>query len=219
MAILIVDPCIETRQAAIDVIKWADGRRTIAVAESATNALEVALDAQPDLIFCEPALPDMSGDALCRGLRTHLPRSLFVAYLGDGPLPANGSAFDGVLHKPPTRLSILPHLHAAKVRRQRPNAPVYREEKLLTAHSTPWHRSEEPENRPWKILVRLAEEAALKFALPVPRRATVENVLRQIGKQSVSAFTLYRNHAPIPTELSTCVSDGDELRIRVANQK
>lgn len=213
MAILIVDPCIESRQAAIDLIRWADGRRTVAVAESAANAWCVAMEERPDLIFCEPVLPDMNGETLCSKLREKLPASLFVAYTEDEHVQPRPCSYDGVLHKPPSRLSILPHLHAARVRRRA--APVAISEKPAAQgeRTTAWRKSSEVSARPWKISVRLSEESALQFSVPVPHAATIDMVLRQIGKSGVRAYTLFRDNAQIQAELSTCVNDGDELRI------
>jgi DNA-binding NarL/FixJ family response regulator len=215
MAILIVDPCTESRQAAIDVIKWADGRRTVAVAESAAIAWNVALEERPDLVFCEPVLPDMNGETLCSKLREKLPASLFVAYTGDTRIQVEYCSYDGILHKPASKLAILPHLHAARVRRKAQPSPINLPDHSVAERSNAWRKNIE-ESKPCKIIVSMAEENELKFSLPVPQQATVDAVLRQLGKQSVLSFTLFRNRAPIPTELSTCVTDGDELCIQTA---
>jgi len=215
MAILIVDPCIESRQAAIDVIRWADGRRTVAVAESAANAWCVALEERPDLIFCEPVLPDMNGETLCSKLREKLPASLFVAYTEDEYVQPRHCSYDGVLHKPASRLAILPHLHAARVRRR--SAPVAICGSVVSQgeRSVAWRKNSESSVRPSKIFVRTSEESALKFSVPVPHDATIDIVLRQIGKSGVRAYTLFRNNAQMHAELNTCVSDGDELCIDI----
>ena len=219
MSVLIVDPSTEFRDAACKLVKWADGRRSIEVATDGSSGRNIALDFEPDLIFCELTLPDMAGDKLCQQLRSRLPRTTFIAYTDDLLSPADGSAetiFDGILNKPPRKLAVLSYMNVAREHKKKMQRHMNSPQVLLEENTRDnfWSRRPKTTSGQFDIFISLAEEKELKFAVPVPEGSTIGTVLQQTGKSRVTWFTLLRKSAEIPGTLDTTVCPGDVLMLK-----
>jgi len=218
MSTLIIDPNREYREIAYRLVKWADHRHSVELVENGASAWNTAVDWRPNLILCEPGLPDMTGAELCARLRERLPHTKFVAYTDNERLAENApAAFDGILFKPPSRLAVLSYLNAAKKRKKsevgvaQPNTNVFLDERRCKT----WRRKKTGAMAaPIQVSVRVADDSSLTFSLPMPAGSTVGELLRQIGKVYITWFSLVRNGGEIEAGVHTPISDGDVLVIR-----
>jgi CheY-like chemotaxis protein len=215
MGVLVVDPSRECRQTALSLVKWVDRRHSVVLAEDGASAWKTALEWRPELILCEPVLPDISGEKLCEQLRARLTKTTFVAYTSDTRVmdEHQRQVFDGILKKPPSRFAVLSYLHAAK--KQRRTLEIRSARSIpLEAAAKARHEKEAGLFRPVHIFVGMADEPALRFRLPVPEGATIGAVFRQIGKGSVTWFALARNGMETDATLYTTILEGDVLLMR-----
>lgn len=216
MSVLVVDPSKEYREAAFNLVKWADRRHSVELAEDGASGWKTALEWRPELVFCEPTLPDIGGERLCRQLRSRLPRTTFIAYTNDKRLiqPELANIFDGFLSKPPSRFAVLSHLRAAK-RPRRKTESAAKDSSVPPLEDDQRGRHPEPELfRPVHIFVSLVQEKDLRFRIPVPEGSTVGAVFRQIGKANITWFTLIRNSHETDAALHTHIKEGDVLLLK-----
>lgn len=218
MSTLIVDPNREYREIAYRLVKWADHRHSVEMVESGESAWNTAVKWRPSLILCEPALPDTTGAEICMRLRDRLPHTKFIAYTENEHIVDGAqNAFDGVLFKPPSRLAVLSYLNAAKKRKKSevgvalPNTSVFLDERRCKT----WRRKKTGAlATPIHVTVRVANDNALSFSLPMPAGSTIGELLRQIGKGYITWFALSRDKSEVEAGVHTQVMDGDVLLIR-----
>jgi CheY-like chemotaxis protein len=91
--VLIVDDDAASVQTLVKVLH-ACGQREVRVATSAAQALSIAVDFRPVMIFLDVELPDMGGYDLATLLHQHscLQRIRLIALTGDGDHPARERA-------------------------------------------------------------------------------------------------------------------------------
>jgi CheY-like chemotaxis protein len=213
MAVLIVEPVVEFRQLASEIIRWADRRHRVEYADDGSTGWKMALSRKPELILVSPDLPDIAADTMCVKLRGQLPATTFVAYSNNVDNVLENGAFDGVLQKPPERLAVLTFLSDAKKKRKHVSA--FGSPDALNAHQ----RSRAPKApdtpfEPVSIHIGLADESALRFSINIPAGAPVGTVLRQIGKSEVSLFVVMRKGMEIDAALTTPMQQDDLLLIK-----
>ncbi len=81
--VLLVDDEEEIRQGISHKIDWASlGFTLVGEAENGAEALDLALELQPDVVLTDIKMPFMDGLALCRHLRTQLPAAKVVVFSG-----------------------------------------------------------------------------------------------------------------------------------------
>lgn len=216
VSVLIVDPNKEFRDAACKLVKWADGRRSIEVAGDGMSGRDIALSFEPDLIFCELDLPDITGDTLCRQLRSKLPQTTFVAYTDDLQTSPHENVFDGILNKPPRKIAVLSYLNVAREFKKKMQHRMNSKNVLVEDNTRDnfWSRRPKDITNQFDIFVSLADESQLKFSVPVPEGSTIGTVLQQIGKSRVTWFALSRHGSEVEVSLDTNVLPGDVLLLR-----
>jgi CheY-like chemotaxis protein len=213
LAVLIVDPSENYRRAAFELIRWADRRHRVEFAESGSEAWKKALACRPNLVLCEPILPDITGAELCAGLRKHLRRSSFIIYVERGAHNTSPPGeFDGALEKPPSRVAMLSHLKEARERRRRLATGIETVNSLKHGQN-----GSELKNilQPVQICVTITDEN-MKFSLPVAAASNLATVLRRIGKHEISGFTLTRGGSEVSADMNTRLVHGDTLAIRLS---
>ncbi len=81
--VLLVDDEEEIRQGISRKIDWAAlGFTLVGEAENGAEALDLALELQPDVVLTDIKMPFMDGLELCRNLRTQLPAAKLVVFSG-----------------------------------------------------------------------------------------------------------------------------------------
>lgn len=200
MAVLLVEPDREAAAAALAVIRWADSRWRVDMAEHGAEAWDKALRRRPSLVLCAPVLPDLSGAKLCTALRPRLRRTRFFAYAESAERLQERQAYDGVIKRPLERYAWISYL---------------RQHRLLT---TTFGEGQPPKTNDAgfesvTIIVGHAAEPEMKFGVPVPARSTVGMVLRQLGKAHIQTFRLLRAGLDLDADLGTPVERDDRLML------
>jgi DNA-binding NarL/FixJ family response regulator len=211
MPVLVIDPSAEARNMVADAVKWADGRHVVAMADDGASGWQEALRVKPELIICEPVLPDICGQELCRRLGTRLPEATFLAYGYDpGPQMTGSFVFAGYLPKPPARTAVFTCLRNAKEQKRRFKLKIANDESMRVARG---NRDESPAEV-INITMAIIGETDLKFTVPSLNGATVGSVLRRTGKTNIEYFTLIRGGSEVDAKLTTAIHSGDMLLIR-----
>ncbi len=208
MSVLVIDRTPEYRDVAVELVKWVDRRHRVETAADGATAWETAFSLRPDLVLCEPELPDISGQLLCTQLRNHLNKTLFIAYTAN---LSSLECFDGRLNKPPSRLDMLPLIKQAK--QYKLSRDNQRQAGAPRRGTTRMLRREQL-FKPVCITVALVEEKKLAFSVAVPEGASIGKVLQQLGKASVTWFSLSRSGSELDAQLHTTIMAGDVLLLR-----
>jgi DNA-binding NarL/FixJ family response regulator len=211
MPVLVIDPSADARNMVAEAVKWADGRHVVAMADDGASGWQQALRVKPELIICEPVLPDICGQELCRRLGSRLPESTFLAYGYDpGPETTGQFIFSGYLPKPPARTAVFTCLRNAKEQKRRFKLKIANDENL---RHTRGDRDESPAEV-ISITMAIIGDTDLKFSIQIFKGATVGSVLRRTGKTNIEYFTLIRSGSEVDAILSTPINAGDTLLIR-----
>jgi len=205
--ILIAEPDMNYRATAAAMIKWADRRHRVHLAEDGCAAWKLALDVKPELVIVSLELPDIVAADFSTRLRPKLPATTFVAYAAgdDRSLPS----FDGVLNKPPQRTAMLAFINQAKKKRKE---SVMFGSNELNAHQLSRMKPDEGPFKPVKITVGISGEE-MRFSTMVAQGCTVGTALRQLGKLEITTFSLVRNGEQIDAGLLTQLQQDDLILI------
>lgn len=211
MAFLIVDPDPHSRKDAAAMVTWVDRRHRVDFADNGAAAMEVASERRPRIVFINPELPDMPGQALCAELRARYPRLVCVALTNDDK---NWEGFDHYLRKPPTRLEVLSVIQESKL--QAKQTKETRQEPLERRWlSVPFSNGNGNGNgMSSRIFVSLFDES-MQFGVNVPENATVGVVIEQLGKRAVHSFRLLRNGKEFDSTAETHIQNGDFLILKL----
>jgi DNA-binding NarL/FixJ family response regulator len=211
MPVLVIDPCPVARHMVADAVKWADGRHVVAMADDGASGWQQALRIKPELVICDPVLPDICGQELCGRLAGRLPESTFLAF-GYNPVPKHpgAAAFSGYLPKPPARTDIFACLCEAKARKRRFKLRIAKDENRLP----PRVLADDSPAKAVTITMGVLGEPELKFSIQAFDGAPVGSVLRRTGKTLVERFALLRGGAEIEATLASPIRAGDTLLIR-----
>jgi CheY-like chemotaxis protein len=210
--ILIVEPDRDYQATAAALIKWADRRHRVHLAEDGCAAWKLALEVKPELVIVSLDLPDISAADFSTRLRAKLPATTFIAYAaGDHK---HLSTFDGVLNKPPQRTAMLAFINQAKKKRKESVVFGISE---LNAHQRSRVKPDDGPFKPVRISVGISGED-MRFSTTVADGCTIGTALRQLGKLQITSFSLVRNGDHIDAGLLTQLQQDDLILISGASQ-
>ena len=209
MAFLIVDPDKSSREAAASLVTWVDRRHRVDIAENGAQALLLATQRRPHIIFVEPDLPDIPGNVLCSQLRKRFQRLTCVALSNEDK---TWEGFDRHLSKPPSRLEVLSVIEESKQRAAR--CVIESGKEPFDTHWTDFRTKEKNVNVPLSTIRVSLDGDVLAFGVPVPEHATVGTVIRQLGKKGNPSFKLLRCGREIGAAPDTKIVSNDHLILR-----